>query len=143
MRTSAKYPFAICLGWDPVAGCAGRTGAGRQPAGYRRRFASPAYPTKEIKAGHKGRVMIKVAVDANGKVTSATVHSSSGWRKLDDSALAAVKAGTFGPHAMPKARRWHPRPSCPSRLVSKRPLHPAMCVGRRIGDFPSTRSENA
>lgn len=94
MRTSAKYPLAICLGWilllaapDGLAQVASPLAIVDMP--------KPAYPTKEIKAGHKGRVMIKVAVDANGTVTSATVHSSSGWRKLDDSALAAVRAGTF------------------------------------------------
>ena len=57
----------------------------------------PAYPIKEKRAGHDGMVRIAVKISNDGSVASARIAGSSGFPKLDQSALDAVKAGKFFP----------------------------------------------
>ncbi len=61
------------------------------------KLSAPAYPPSELKAGHEGTTQILVSIDKDGNVASAVIHKSSGWPKLDSSALASVKSGKFRP----------------------------------------------
>jgi TonB family protein len=57
----------------------------------------PAYPPAEEKAGHGGRVVVKVRVLKDGKPGDVTVHSSSGYPALDEAAVTAVSQWSFEP----------------------------------------------
>jgi protein TonB len=41
--------------------------------------------------GEQGRVVLRVELDETGRVVSARVKETSGFRRLDDAGLAAVK----------------------------------------------------
>jgi protein TonB len=58
-------------------------GEGRQPA--------PRYPRRAIREGQEGTVLIRLSVNENGRVMSATAVSPSPWPLLNDAALEAVR----------------------------------------------------
>lgn len=51
----------------------------------------PAYPAHSLRLGEQGRVMLTVELDETGRVTGASVKNSSGFARLDQAALNAVK----------------------------------------------------
>jgi protein TonB len=55
------------------------------------------YPAELSRAGIEGRVVLRVEVTADGTVGKVTVHQSSHWPALDESALAAVRTWHFTP----------------------------------------------
>lgn len=55
----------------------------------------PEYPRRAIRLAIEGRVLIEVAVDAQGKVTGCKVVRSSGHAILDRAALKAVRSWRF------------------------------------------------
>jgi protein TonB len=55
----------------------------------------PQYPAGEIKSGHEGTVLLKVSVSDAGRVNKIDVKSSSGFEKLDGSAVSAVSCWKF------------------------------------------------
>lgn len=57
----------------------------------------PEYPAISIENEEEGKVSIEIVVEANGSVSSARVAKSSGYRRLDNAALAAFKAGRYKP----------------------------------------------
>jgi protein TonB len=57
----------------------------------------PAYPLLSRRMGEQGRVVLRVELDEQGAVSSATVVSSSGARRLDEAALAAVRQWRCNP----------------------------------------------
>lgn len=57
----------------------------------------PAYPVLSRRLGEQGKVVLRVELDAQGAVSSAYVVSSSGVRRLDDAALAAVRQWRCNP----------------------------------------------
>jgi TonB family protein len=57
----------------------------------------PIYPMKEKEAGHSGIVHIAIKISADGNLAKAKISRSSGFPKLDKSALEAVKKGKFLP----------------------------------------------
>ena len=57
----------------------------------------PRYPDSLKKQGKEGRVIIELVVDADGKVLSAKVKSSSGYKAMDDAALKAAQKTKFKP----------------------------------------------
>jgi protein TonB len=57
----------------------------------------PAYPAVSKRAGEHGRVMLRVRVDAAGRVEAIEVQSTSGYPRLDEAALAAVRRWKFVP----------------------------------------------
>ena len=64
--------------------------AGSRPA--------PAYPSDARHAKEQGTVVLLIEVDATGKVSAVTVQESSGYRRLDQAAVEAVKQfWYFGP----------------------------------------------
>jgi protein TonB len=61
---------------------------------------SPVYPVFAKRAREQGVVMLRVRVDAAGKVEGIELHKSSGSERLDDAALAAVRRWRFVPARM-------------------------------------------
>lgn len=57
----------------------------------------PEYPPMARRRGYSGTVMLKVLVDAQGRVADLTVEQSSGHRILDRAALKAVRQWLFSP----------------------------------------------
>ena len=57
----------------------------------------PIYPAKEFQRRIGGTAVIAYSYGADGKVTSASVKSSSGNKNLDNAAVAAVKQWTVAP----------------------------------------------
>ncbi len=49
------------------------------------------YPNMSIRLGEEGRVVVQVELSETGQITSAQVQSSSGFERLDNAALAAVR----------------------------------------------------
>lgn len=73
---------------------------------------APAYPALSRRLREQGRVVLNVHVLADGSVDDVKLHLSSGFARLDDAALAAVRGWKFVP-----ARRgdeavalWHTLP---------------------------------
>ncbi len=58
---------------------------------------APAYPVFAKRAREQGVVMLRVRVDAAGNVEGVDVHKSSGFERLDQAALAAVRRWRFVP----------------------------------------------
>lgn len=52
----------------------------------------PDYPANSRRLGEQGQVKLKVELDETGRVTSASVAESSGYKRLDAAGLAAVKS---------------------------------------------------
>lgn len=71
--------------------------------------ASPSYPAISRRLGEQGRVVLRVELDEKGHVSSVAVIESSGFLRLDDAAMAAVKNWRCSP-AM--------RDSFPARAVA-------------------------
>jgi periplasmic protein TonB len=98
----APVPAKPGAAW-PEAGTAAATGA---PTGAKAGITSgpghlynpkPAYPAESRTANEQGTVMLSVAVDATGRPTSVSVAKSSGFPRLDRSALEGVQRWRFKP----------------------------------------------
>ena len=61
------------------------------PTTYGRTHTIPEYPPISRRLGEQGTVLLKIVIDANGDVTSATVEKSSGYSRLDEAAVSWVK----------------------------------------------------
>ncbi|MEQ1780594.1 MAG: energy transducer TonB [Hyphomonadaceae bacterium] len=59
--------------------------------------ASPNYPPGDIRLNHQGTSALEVCVDTGGRVTSASLTSSSGYDSLDQAALKWVRDRKFTP----------------------------------------------
>jgi TonB family protein len=56
---------------------------------------SPAYPSMSRSLKEEGLVLIEVDIDNLGKVENIKIHQSSGFERLDNAALKAVKNWQF------------------------------------------------
>lgn len=54
-------------------------------------LASPAYPALSRRLGEEGKLLLQVKLDETGRISSAKVVESSGYSRLDNAALSAVK----------------------------------------------------
>lgn len=57
----------------------------------------PPYPPLSRRAGEQGRVVLRVHVAADGSAGEVQLNTSSGYPRLDDSALATVRRWKFTP----------------------------------------------
>jgi len=64
----------------------------------------PAYPALARQQGYQGTVSLTILVSKNGRASQVSVHKSSGYELLDNSALKTVKTWRFIP-AMENGRR--------------------------------------
>ena len=68
-----------------------------QPAIPRTGLSEPVYPASAIRAGQTGTVLLSVQVLENGRVGEVRLLQSSGFAKLDDSALREARKWRFVP----------------------------------------------
>lgn len=64
-------------------------------------FTEPPYPTAEVRMGHEGTVLLRVQILPNGRVGAVELERSSGFPRLDESAMREartwrMKPGTHG-----------------------------------------------
>ncbi|WP_374326841.1 energy transducer TonB [Azonexus sp.] len=52
---------------------------------------APAYPAQSRRLGETGKVVLRVTLDERGKVAAANIERSSGYPRLDEAALGAVR----------------------------------------------------
>ena len=57
----------------------------------------PRYPTRALRRGESGEVLLRIEVDPRGVPARVDVASSSGSRDLDRAAVAAAKRWRFRP----------------------------------------------
>ncbi|MET0536249.1 MAG: TonB family protein [Steroidobacter sp.] len=60
-------------------------------------LSEPYYPPQEIRLGHEGTVLLSLYVLANGRVGEVKLERSSGYTRLDDSAIREAKRWRFLP----------------------------------------------
>jgi len=58
---------------------------------------APSYPVFAKRARQQGKVILRVQVDASGQVAVIGIHRSSGFERLDEAALSAVRQWRFVP----------------------------------------------
>lgn len=66
-------------------------------ASYSASNAKPVYPTMSKRMSEQGTVVLRVLVKSDGSAGSVEVKSSSGFPRLDQSAVEAVKSWRFNP----------------------------------------------
>lgn len=52
----------------------------------------PVYPKQSMRLGEQGKTILQVELDESGKVVAVVVKTSSGFQRLDDAAISAVKS---------------------------------------------------
>ncbi|MGH8155106.1 MAG: energy transducer TonB, partial [Rhodanobacteraceae bacterium] len=57
----------------------------------------PQYPIQAIRQGQQGTVILDVTINAQGEVIDVKVEKSSGYRVLDQAAVAAARKWRFNP----------------------------------------------
>ena len=62
-----------------------------------RKMRPPRYPPIAIREHHSGKVILKVLIGLDGSPKEITVEKSSGYRELDQAAIAAAKTWIFNP----------------------------------------------
>ena len=75
---------------------------------------APGYPALSRRLGETGKVVLRVELDEQGLVAAARVETTSGYERLDQAALAAVKTWRCNP---PR------RDGQPVRAVARQPFH--------------------
>lgn len=60
---------------------------------------SPVYPRASRRLGEQGEVLLKVEIGTDGRARQVLVSRTSGHARLDEAALAAVRAARFRPYA--------------------------------------------
>ena len=58
---------------------------------------APPYPRQSKRLGEEGTVVIRVLITTAGRAEKAEIRTSSGYARLDDTALTTVKAWRFVP----------------------------------------------
>ena len=58
---------------------------------------APAYPSLSRRFGEQGRVLLRVFVESDGLPSSVELRTTSGFERLDQSALDAVRRWKFVP----------------------------------------------
>ena len=58
---------------------------------------APPYPRQSKRMGEEGTVVIRVLITPEGRAEKAEIRTSSGYARLDDTALTTVKAWRFVP----------------------------------------------
>ncbi|XOT94497.1 energy transducer TonB, partial [Alcaligenes pakistanensis] len=65
---------------------------------YLGRRPVPVYPRASERRREQGRVVVRVVISTQGSVLEAKVQNSSGYERLDESALRAVRTARFKPY---------------------------------------------
>ena len=59
---------------------------------------APVYPVFSRRAGETGRVLVRVLIDERGDPLKLELHQSSGFVRLDESAVSAIRGARFKPY---------------------------------------------
>jgi protein TonB len=101
---SAPAPAAKSENAESANAAAGASRGGGQGPAVGARFdagylnnPAPPYPPQSRRRGEEGRVILRVHVSKDGRVQEVEVHTSSGSRRLDESALDTVRKWRFIP----------------------------------------------
>jgi protein TonB len=80
-------------------GGGGAGAGGRADAPPRKGYGNlpPVYPADALRAGIEGRVVLRVKVDADGRVDTLEIDKSANWPSMDQAAIAAVRLWRFIP----------------------------------------------
>jgi protein TonB len=70
-----------------------------------RTIEKPPYPLIEERGGYEGNTSLSLCIDARGRVTTASLVTSSGRPRLDEAALKWVKDARFSPGTIDGAAR--------------------------------------
>lgn len=107
MAKNQAEPVAARAGSSPSTSVVASAKGGSSVAGAQRTAARfdadyldnprPTYPTFSQRLREQGRVLLKVRVSRSGVADSVTIARSSGYQRLDDSALATVRHWRFIP----------------------------------------------
>lgn len=57
----------------------------------------PPYPALSRRLGEQGRVVVRVRIEPDGTASAAEIRTSSGYARLDEAALAAVRQWRYVP----------------------------------------------
>ena len=57
----------------------------------------PRYPNESVQAGEEGGTVLQVLVDERGQASDVRIARSSGYERLDDAAVSAVRRWKFAP----------------------------------------------
>ena len=60
-------------------------------------LSAPSYPPLSRRLGEEGKLLLRVELDESGHISVAQVINSSGHKRLDDAAMAAVKTWRCNP----------------------------------------------
>ena len=60
-------------------------------------LSAPSYPPLSRRLGEEGKLVLRVELDESGHISVAQVINSSGHKRLDDAAMAAVKTWRCNP----------------------------------------------
>ena len=82
-------------------------------------FTEPDYPTPDIRMGHEGTVWLTIEILPNGRVGAVRVDQTSGFARLDDSAVR-------------EARKWRMRPGTQDGIAI--PMYKRVPVTFRLKD---------
>lgn len=66
----------------------------------------PVYPPGSSRAHEQGTTVLDVLIDKRGRPQKVKVARSSGFQRLDDAALHAIRQWTFGPATDPAHGEW-------------------------------------
>jgi protein TonB len=102
-QVEPKGPIVVGANPPPVAPQFGQDAPGRGPViiepqiDARIGLSEPVYPVSEIRQQHQGTVLLSVEVLPNGRVGDVRIEQSSGYARLDESAVR-------------EARKWRMKP---------------------------------
>ncbi len=65
---------------------------------YLGRRPSPTYPRLSERRGEQGRVVLRVLISPEGRVAQVKVQQSSGYDRLDEAAIEAMRQARFRPY---------------------------------------------
>lgn len=65
---------------------------------YMGRHPQPVYPRASQRRGERGRVVLRVLISPQGHVANVSVRQSSGYERLDDAAIDAMRGARFRPY---------------------------------------------
>jgi periplasmic protein TonB len=60
-------------------------------------LSAPAYPALSRRLGEEGKLVLRVELDESGRVSMAEIVDSSGYKRLDEAAMVAVKSWRCNP----------------------------------------------
>jgi protein TonB len=92
----ASEPFPVAGGATAAVASEPVDLGGRLAVGCPERIP-PTYPNLSRRIGEQGKVVLRVQLNERGLVTSVSVFASSGSRRLDEAALAAVRQWRCNP----------------------------------------------